>query len=124
MQIATLTLPEDLVWQDEFVHDPVAQQQTRTEGGVLIVEETATTAGRPITLVGGPDAGWITRATLIALRALADSANTTHTLTLNDGRTFEVMFVRPGAIAVEPIVPFNNPLSGDFYALTLKLFTV
>lgn len=124
MQLGAITLPDDLLWQDEFAHDPVAQSLTRTEGGALIVEETALAAGRPITLVGGQDAGWITRAQLVALRALADTANTEHLLTLNDGRTFDVVFARPGAIEAEPIVPFNLPLTGDFYALSLKLITV
>lgn len=121
--LATLTLPEDLLWQDEFLHDAVAQNTTRTEGGALIVEESAITAGRPITLVGGADAGWMTRSDLIALRALADAAATTRLLTLNDGRTFNVMFARP-AIEAEPIIAFNFPVAADFYAVTLKLFTV
>lgn len=123
IQLGGIELPEDLVWEDEFLFDPVAQNQTRTEGGALIVEETALTAGRPITLVGGANAGWITRAQLIALRALADEADEVHTLTLNDSREFTVMFARP-AIEATPIVPFNVPAAGDFYALTLKLFTV
>lgn len=121
--LASLTLPDDLIWTDEFAFDAVAQSQTRTEGGALIIEETALIAGRPITLAGGADAAWITRAQLIALRALADAPSTPRVLTLHDGRTFSVMFARP-AIEADPIIAFNAPIPGDFYAVILNLFTV
>ena len=121
--IDALTLPDDLLWADEFAFEEVAQEQTRTEGGALIVEETALTGGRPITLRGASDAGWFTRTQLLALQALAANANTAHTLTLHDSRSFQVQFARP-AIEAEPIVNYSDPAGGDFYAVTLKLIEI
>lgn len=123
MQIDDLVLPTDLIWTDEFGHDAVAQALTRTEGGALIVEETALIAGQPITLTGGRDAGWITREDLIALRALADDPLATYTLELNDAREFTVMFRRP-ALQAEPVIPYSAPDDADAYAITINLITV
>lgn len=117
-------LPEDLLWQDEFAYDAVAQSLTRFEGGGLLVEETALQAGRPITLAGDVQSGWILRTALLAVGSLAAAANTTYELVLNDGRTFNVIFARPKPISAEPIIPYSTPASGDFYAVTIRLLTV
>ena len=122
--IDALELPKDLVWADEFDFDAVAQEQTRTEGGQIIVEETALTAGQPITLRGSERTTWMTRTDLIALRALANAANTTYTLTLHDGRTFDVVFAKP-AIESNPLIDYSHPLPDDQYVLTaVRLLTV
>lgn len=124
MQIDDLSLPAELLWTDEFGFDAVAQALTRTEGGALIVEETALVAGRLITLTGSRNATWISRADLIELRALADDPLASYTLTLNDAREFTVMFRRP-AIAAEQLAPFQQPVDTDWYVLLgINLITV
>lgn len=119
-----VTLPEDLIWTDEFSWTPVQQTESFTLTGALVVEAGIKQAGRPITLVGGDSAAWIDRATLASLHAkLADAA--AMTLTLNDGRVFSVVFKHDGQpIDAAPIIDFSTPDNSDWYSLALKLMQV
>lgn len=132
----TLTLPADLVWQDEFAWSAIVQQSDWALDGSLILQESSMQAGRPITLVGGADAAWMTRAQVQALQALADAApDANHTLTLADARSFTVRFRRgapstagansgSGPFSATPIVGYAAPEAGDFYAVQINLFQV
>lgn len=127
LTLGGIELPDDLLWSDEFAYTAITQAQNRTLGGGLILEETETVAGRPITLQGGEDYAWATRTTVVALRTLAEAAGATHPLELPDGRTFTVAFRRGSstpAIDARPIVPYNTPADGDFYVLTVFLIEV
>jgi hypothetical protein len=119
-----ITLPADLIWLDEFDWSPMTQSETYTLSGALVIESAQMLAGRPITLVGGDNAAWVDRTTLAALYAkLTDDP--TMTLTLHDARTFSVKFKMAGQpIQARPIIDYNTPASGDYYSLTIKLFTV
>jgi hypothetical protein len=89
----TLTLPSDLVWKDEAKWTPVATAKSVTLGGSLIVEKSAQAFGRPITLGNQADGAWLTSNEVDALRAAeAAQGDTPMTLTLNDGRSFAVLF--------------------------------
>lgn len=125
LTLATVTLPDDLTWSDEFEWTPVAAADTRTLGGLLVREESALIAGRPITLTGSEQHGWITRTQLLALYALAAPAGATHLLTLPDARTFNVAFRRP-ALTAAPVLAWHmaDQLGSDPYVLTLNLITV
>lgn len=118
--LAGIDLPPDILWTDEFDHDAIAQAQTRTLGGALVVEETALTAGRRITLGGASI--WVTRATVKALRALSEQADTVHTLNLR-GQTFSVIFERP-AIEAQAVIELADATDTDRYEITLHLLTV
>ena len=126
IQLGTITLPTDLHWSDEFDWTPVAQGAEYTLAGALAIETGVMQAGRPITLAGGEDRAWATRATVLLLQAAAALPGETMTLTLNDARTFTVAFRHSDGAPVEarPIVPFNTPAAGDWYALTLRLMEV
>lgn len=115
-----IALPDDMVWIDEFGFDPVAQATQRTLGGVNLIEESPLVAGVPITL--GADSQWITRATLLLLRALAATPAQTHALILR-GDSYTIAFRRP-AIEATPIVQCADPVAGDFYAIRINLITV
>ena len=121
-----ITLPVDLHWSDEFDWTPVAQGAEYTLAGALAIETGVMQAGRPITLEGGEDRAWATRATVLLLQAAAALPGETMTLTLNDARTFTVAFRHGDGLPVEarPIVPYNTPAAGDWYALTLRLMEV
>jgi len=138
----TITLPDDLLWIDEFAFSAIVQQGDYALDGALILQESTVLAGRPITLVGAQDKAWATRATVLALQALADAAtDTNHTLTLNDARTFTVRFRRSSPsnllsssgsstsnsglpFTATPVIPFSDPASDDAYVLTVNLFVV
>ncbi len=122
----TVTLPSDLHWEDETDWTPVAQEVEYTLAGALAIETGVMQAGRPITLAGGDDRAWASRTTVLALMALAAAPGKTMTLTLNDARTFTVAFRHSDGSPIEarPIVPYNTPAEGDWYALTLRLMEV
>lgn len=122
MQLDTVTLPDNVVWSDEFTWAPVAQATERTLTGSQVVEETARTGGRPITLEGL----WVDRATVEALRTLEARVATEMTLTLPGGAQHTVLWRRDGqtpAVDAAPLFPEAPDVyqAGTLYRLTLKL---
>ncbi|MFO7582113.1 hypothetical protein, partial [Guyparkeria sp.] len=85
----TITLPGDLEWTDEFDWTPVEQSHEPSLTGALIIDESARLTGRPVTLSGGENFGWITRDTVEALYLLLTPGRVM-TLTLADARTLSV----------------------------------
>lgn len=111
--LGALTLPDGLVWQDEFTWSPVAQATEYGLTGALFLEESTKQAGRPITLVGQSSGNesalcWISRANLLTLQAALHVAGAQFTLTLHDGRTFTV------APRQDPIEAEARPVVGAF----------
>ena len=129
LTLGALTLPQGLRWADEFDWSPLTQATEYSLTGALIVQQAEKQAGRPITLVGGKDFAWLTRAEVATLKALLD-AGEEMTLTLHDTRTFTVLPAgdEPLAVSSLPIVKDSgpaNPSSGARYVLeTLKLIEV
>ncbi len=123
--LAGITLPDDLIWQDEFDWLPVEQGMTRTLGGKQVLQHRPLIKGRPITLVGGERFGWITRDSLSQLYNLAATVNDL-TLLLNDGRSFSVQFrYNDTPIQAEPLQPSRIPELTDVYIrLKISLKTV
>jgi hypothetical protein len=81
--------------------------------------------GRPITLQGETDAGWIKRGGLVALQALnaADPVGE-HVLVLADGRSFTVQFAPGLAVEGKPVARPELPVENYPYAATVRLITV
>ena len=122
--LATVALPADMIWVDEFNWSPVQRAQEYSIGGALIIDVAERLAGRPITLKGEADAGWMHRTALLALYALAaDPAVASRTLTLGDGRIFTVAF-DDDPIEAEPVIDYNINDAADWYVVTLKLIEV
>lgn len=118
--LAGITLPDHLVWTDEFDWVPVAHSSERSLTGKLLIEEASLTKGRPITLSND----WATRDVIEQIYALASLPGQTHTLDLH-GRTFTVMFNHTDTpVSAVPIKPHNVPDSNDYYQLTLRLIEV
>ncbi|MGZ4954139.1 MAG: hypothetical protein ACXV8Q_03415 [Methylobacter sp.] len=124
ISLDTIALPDDLIWTDEFDWTPVQQTQQYSLTGALIIETGVKQAGRPITLVGGRDAAWVSRDTVNTLYAKL-TGTTPFTLTLNDGSTHSVVFRHDGnPIDAKPIIDYNNPAADDYYSLTLRFLKV
>jgi hypothetical protein len=92
--LGSVTIPDDLIWSDEFSWSPVSQSQELTLGGALVLQESLQLKGRPITLKGSEDRAWMDKADVEALFALAATPGQTHTLTLPGPRAFTVAFNR------------------------------
>lgn len=119
MTLDDITLPDDLLWINEFDWNPVEQNVERSLTGALLVQESQLSHGRSIALSGNGEAGWVSRLTVKNLYALAKAANTTMSLTLPDGRQFSVIFHRANGSGVETrqLIPFAYPDDDDLYLL-------
>lgn len=122
-----LSLPGDLVWEDEFEWSSVQREDTPpfTIGGAMIYEEGVKLAGRPITLVAksefrGPI--WLTRSTVLSLRSKVETPNKEMTLVMSDLRTFKVRF-RGVGVKAEPVFHIMPHENWDRYYLTILLIT-
>lgn len=62
-----IKLPKDLIWQDEFLWEPVAQVYEYSVEGNLLIQESTKKKGRHITLVGQNDMAWLDRTDMKAL---------------------------------------------------------
>ncbi|MDP2430973.1 MAG: hypothetical protein Q8O33_02980 [Pseudomonadota bacterium] len=125
IRLDNVVLPDGLVWTDEFAAQAVAQTVRRTLDGSVVVFYGQNSGGLPITLESEPDAGWLTRTQVEALKLRADSPGGIFTLELR-GQVFQVMFRHhePPAFEAKPLVALAHPQPGDFYLATLKLMTV
>lgn len=123
---AVLTLPDDLLWVDEYTWGPVATTVTYLLTGALLVETGTRQAGRPITLVGPADMAWVRRTTVDTLYRWAgeplSEMDGRFDLRLADGRGFTVAFRHHDtALDAEPVLGYPARGDDDFYRLTLRL---
>ena len=119
----TLTLPDNLVWSDEFSWaGGVAESREYTIQGKLIIQASAVQSGsgRPVTLSGD----WISREDLLTLQEWAGDPDKTMVLTLHDGRSFEVRFRHSEAPVIEApqVHEEADPVAGTEHEIeSLKL---
>jgi len=126
--LAGLNLPCDLEWVDEYGWSPVQSSSNVAINGALVFERSKQMTGRPITLQGGEGFGWMTRAQIIQLVAIADDiALGPHTLRMPDGVEYTVHFRHDGgtpAISATPLYPLVPPDDTDLYVVTIRLIEV
>jgi hypothetical protein len=121
-----LTLPDDLIWQDEYNWAPTVSSVSYTITGAMIVQSAAKQAGRYISLVGPADMAWVTRATVETLHDWASvtlsDTDGRYQLTLSDSRQFTVAFRHDDTpVEAEPVLGIAAKSDQDFYRLTLRL---
>ena len=127
ISLDAISLPDDLVWKDRFNHTGVVQTRARTITGGMVIQEQASTAGRPITLSGDQNFGWTDRQTIDALQLLAALPDSPMTLNIH-GDAHQVMFRRDNGesspIVSTPLFEVTDPGVDHRYAITLNLITV
>jgi hypothetical protein len=122
----TITVPDDLLWSDEFAWSPVEQTVERGLTGSSIVQVGTKTNGRPITLGADADnVGWVTRTTLDALYGFASVAGKVMTLTYR-GTARQVIFRHQdnGAVEASPVIPYADVQPTDYYRVALRFTEV
>lgn len=125
MDLDGITLPDELKWVDEFKWNSVSQSTGYSVTGALFVQESEKQKGRPITLVGTSELGWITRSVLDSLKTKRDTAGLQMTLTLADARTFNVMFIQETPLDVDPVLEHNSFSSEELFIVnSIKLMEV
>lgn len=120
-QLGSVALPDDMLWQDEYEWTSVVRTIEYAIDGAMHVHVGQRQAGRPITLAAGDDHGWVDRATVDQVLALASSVPGEQTLTLADGRSFAVCFAAENAVTARPVLAVSDPDAGWQYALTVRL---
>lgn len=123
MTLDEIDLTDNLLWNDEFSYNQLAEEKERGLTGGVIVQTGAKLYGRPVTLVG-----WLPRGTLDELTTKEGAGNTVMALTLDDGRELSVAFDRTRGVAVDATpVKESTHISlepGAWYVATLRLHTV
>lgn len=123
-----LDLPADLEWQDEFDWQPIAHSSERSLTGKMLIEEAPLVKGRPVTLYGGPNACWVPRSLVLALKSMEASVSDINNPMLLDfhGTQMRVIWRRDDGPAVEakPVVRIRNPGPDHKYYITIKLVEV
>ena len=121
----TLTLPADLLWEDEHTWQPVEQAVTTTLTGGVVVESAQRTAGRPITLSGADDRAWVPRTSVDQIKAWAAIAGAQMTLNIRGTGDRTVVFRhQDDAYAAEQIFFWSDPDADWKYRITLRLMEV
>ena len=115
-----------MVWIDEFDWQPVEKALEYSLTGALLIDVGVKQAGRPITLQGSEDAGWLTftRSVLTALAAQAAEPEGEFELVLADGRSFTVQFAPESPIEARPIGRPELPTDNHPYVATVRLIEV
>lgn len=117
-----ISLPADIVWKDEFDWAAAVSSLKYSVTGAAIVQTRIRQAGRPLTLESAAnDQGCVSRATVAALRALADTGRTNIVFTHADGRAFRVMFAPDAPISSQPIAWRAMQPESWLHAISLKL---
>ena len=123
--LGAITLPEDLVWEDEFEWTPVEDSIDTALSGSLVIQSGTRAKGRPITLSGTESHAWAPRSLVESLKVLADAPPGSLTLSYH-GREFPVRF-RYGEkpYTARPVSFYSGtPLADDFYTITVRLMEV
>ena len=120
-----VNLTPHLIWSDEVDFSPVAQSVSRTLGGGVVVYSGGLVSGQPVTLVSVNDQGWITKAEVDAIQALADVPGNVMTLAIGT-QSFSVMFRHHEAPAftAKPLVFRVDAPPTDYFLTTIKLMRV
>lgn len=120
-----ITLPPSLTWTDRDNYQPVSQALRRARDGTPVVYHAPILAARPITLESTERSGWMTRAVLDQLQALASTPGSTHSLSIG-AQTFSVIWRHddPPALSAEPLVARTTHEATDYFRVTLKFLTL
>lgn len=118
--VTDLTLPDSLEWVDEYEWSNVKRDSQPTIGGGLVISENTVVAGRPITLVGGEQV-WVNKSVVDSLITWLNTLGKTYTLTLPDGRDFNVVFAAVDSpLDAKPVWRQNVQANDAKFTLTLR----
>lgn len=120
-----VTLPDNIVWEDKYKWSPIMQDVKTTLGGRPVVFSAELLAGRRISLVAYQDMGWLTKAQVDAVIALANVAGAVYVFVIG-AETYNVVFrhEEPPAVEFDPLIPRAVPIDGDYFVGRIKLLVV
>lgn len=119
----SVSIPDGLIWTDEFEWSPVETNQSYSLTGALIIEQGTKQTGRPISLSCDDDMNWASRSVVETLRSWSSTAGRRMTLDIG-GVSHPVMFASGNPITAKPVKNLPSFDSGDYFHLSLKLIEV
>ena len=121
----TIELPPDMFWPDEIWSGIEAGSDDYSLNGSLHIDPFVKQAGRPITLQGGENFGWVTWQTVLDLVDWAKDPGKEMTITI-DSTSYTVRFdySKGDPVKATPIFMLNPPRPDDLYYITLRLIEV
>jgi hypothetical protein len=123
-----LTLPNDLLWSDEFEWSQVVAVNGYTLTGALVIEQGVRLAGRPFTLTAEQDMAWVTRAVVQKLKDWAGYSGRKFKLIFEyptDNRQFLVTFSHDSTpVTSRPVKGFPGHDNSDYFSVSLKFLEV
>lgn len=124
--VEEISLPNDLLWTDEFSWNAVVRKSEYSLTGALLVQVARKLMGRPISL-SPPDQemAWVDRSTAEKLIAWGDLTILRMRLVLEypeDTRQFIVSFADgDGPVSAKPVRGFPGHSDSDEFQVTLSL---
>jgi hypothetical protein len=125
LSIGAVTFTKPLVWTNRDDYPELAQSRTVTVGGGQVVFTAALQGGRPIVLEAQSTRGWVSKAQVDALRAMAVQIGSTWTLVYGaESHDVEFDYSTGAALSFTPLIPRTEPASSDWFTGTILLRTV
>lgn len=124
--LGNIGLDDQMTWPDEDDWTPVRERVRPSVTGKPIVTYATLKYGRPITCAGHGGTGmFLTRATVVQLKALRDTAGYRGLLTLTDSRQYGVRWRHAdGAIDVDPLPLYSDPQPTDLLRVILRFMEI
>lgn len=126
-----LSLPNDLLWENEFDWSPVLTDQEYSTTGTLFIDQWVKQTGRPISLrAGEDDMGWVKRPVAQTLVEWAATAGAVFKLKFEyptDTREFDVIFDSTNGgqpVSATPVKKFPGHSPNDEFRIAIKLIEV
>lgn len=127
IKIGGVDLNNSLQWTNRFQWANAQNNQRRTLGGIQVIYQQTVFAGQPITLEANRDTGWLTKAMVDSLMALAEADPGATRVFEFHGEFYNCKFLfgtdqRP--IAFAPLKSKQVLAADDWMVGTIRLFTV
>lgn len=129
LALDSVTLPDEMLWEDEFGWTPTVRRSDYSLTGALLVEVAQKKAGRPITL-RPPDneMAWVDRATvekILTWGAIPDLRMLLQLQYPSDTRSFTVALADGASpISANPVKGFPGFDPGDWFQVSLSLVVI
>jgi len=126
ISLGGVDLNNSLQWNNRYQWSPAQQNVRSTLLGNQVIYQQVVTVGRPIDLEATDTTGWLTKAMVDSLLALAEEPSVTRTLVFH-GESYQVKFKyeeNQSPVAFVPIRTKQVLSPEDWMVGTIKLFTV
>lgn len=120
----TVSLPDDLLWTNEFNFPAVSQTKKRGITGALLLQSAALVGGRPMVLEAGEEHAWVERSVVEQLLTAAAIPGQQFTLTYRGVAHSVVFDHEAGAVEADPVIDYADPDADDVYVVRLRFLKV